>query len=125
MSSTPLIFVLVVAGTFLLMIVTFYIYDWFVQRRNRKLVLNAAQSNEIVTSMFPGSLREKVVQQKRQERTSRTNVVSKMKGLLADNNEKDTIDFLKFDSAPLAELYLDTSVMVSGFKDEDMRLSEA
>ena len=125
MSSTPLIFVLVVAGTFLLMIVTFYIYDWFVQRRNRKLVLNAAQSNEIVTSMFPGSLREKVVQQKRQERTSRTNVVSKMKGLLADNNEKDTIDFLEFDSAPLAELYLDTSVMVSGFKDEDMRLSEA
>lgn len=47
----------------LLWIVTavFFSYVFFVERRNRKLVVNAAQSNAIVTNMFPGPIRDRVM----------------------------------------------------------------
>ena len=127
MSTAPIIFVCVVAGTFLLMIATFFVYDWLVQRRNRNLVLNAAQSNAIVTSMFPGSLREKVVaqnrnDQNRNEKATRGNVVSKMKSLLADGESSEDIGFLGFDSSPLAELYLETSIMFADVVGKFSRL---
>lgn len=41
----------------------FFIYDIVVQRRNDRLVKKAAQSGAIVTSLFPGALREKVFQE--------------------------------------------------------------
>lgn len=43
------------------MIATFYVYDSMVQKRNSKLIKEAAKSGEIVTSMFPGKLRNIVL----------------------------------------------------------------
>ena len=122
-SATPKIYVSLVASTFFLMIVVFYVYDWFVQRRNRKLVIRAAKSNEIVASMFPSVIQEKMFANRRGGSsglndnsvgsTSRRSAASKMRsaasGKLVMNNMNE---------APLAELYLDTTVVfadIAGF----------
>ena len=87
-SNSPVIFVVAVASTFFLMICAFLVYDWSVERRNRNLVRTAAKSNEIVTSMFPGAIREKVMNQA---------------------NDEYQFDQAGFAGLPLAEVYTDTS----------------
>ena len=87
---TPAIFSTVVAGMFLLMICTFGVYDFSVQGRYRNLIVNAAKTGELVSGMFPGALRDKVLNQTR----------------ASDNRTIDSKD-----EKSLAELYLDTTVL--------------
>jgi hypothetical protein len=103
------------------MIAVFYVYDWFVQSRNQKLTLDAAQSNEIVTSMFPGALRDKIMdQQKAAGRPGKSgwglySPSAQMKSLIDTNNTNETIID---DSEPLAELYPACTIAfmdISGF----------
>ena len=109
-------FVALVGCTFILMIAVFYIYDWFVQRRNRKLTLNAARSNEIVSAMFPGALRDKIVAQqkdKNRERQSLWAVRStsrQMQNMVEDIGGNNTSDL--GETNPLADLYPAVTVMV-------------
>jgi class 3 adenylate cyclase len=92
------------------MIAVFFVYDWFVERRNDKLTLNAAQSNEIVTSMFPGALRDKIMDQ--QQAAGRTKPAKSVWGLSSPSMEmKSMIETTHteetsiYESEPLAELY--------------------
>lgn len=41
--------------------ISFLAYDWLVRRRNRKLILDAAKSNEIMAEMYPEAIRERVL----------------------------------------------------------------
>ena len=75
---------------FLLMICTFGVYDFSVQGRYRNLIVNAAKTGELVSGMFPGALRDKVLNQTR----------------ASDNHTIDSND-----EKSLAELYLDTTVL--------------
>ncbi|CAB9519351.1 Guanylate cyclase [Seminavis robusta] len=52
-SNTPELFAMVVAITFGLVAIVFWVYDLFVQRRNHNLVVRAGQTNAIVYSFFP------------------------------------------------------------------------
>ena len=49
-----------VGATFVLMVCTFGAYDFFVNRRNRKIVDAAAKFNSIVSSLFPENVRERL-----------------------------------------------------------------
>jgi class 3 adenylate cyclase len=91
MSDTPKTFAIVIAGTFLLMIAAFVIYDLIVQRRNQKLVYNAARSNAIVTSLFPKNVRDRIVAQ--------------------EPNEGDIGDNTRMKGPPIADLYLESTIM--------------
>jgi class 3 adenylate cyclase len=95
-SSTPQIYAIVIAGTFLLMIAAFLIYDLIVQQRNQKLVHNAARSNAIVSSLFPKNVRDRVVAQGESDaeygKTTRT--------LNGDMK-----------CAPIADLHLESTIM--------------
>ena len=111
-NETPAIFAGAVAAAFLLLIVTFCVYDWTVWIRNRRLIQNAAKSSEIVTSMFPGALRDKIMEQRSgtaingsKEMNDRQYAASQFKALMSgdDLNEIES-------SVPLAELYLNTTV---------------
>ena len=93
-SKTPKVFAVVIAGTFLLMIAVFVIYDLIVQRRNRVLVLNAARSNAIVTSLFPKNIRDRMVAQEETE---------------GDNRKKGSKAGPK--GPPIADLYLESTIL--------------
>ena len=116
-TNSPTIFVSAIALAFALMIVTFYVYDWFVQRRNRKLVFTAAKSSEVVNSMFPEALRDKILSQTQafaQQAGGGRQEVSRELSALASG---DALNVTK-SSSPLAELYLNTTIMfadISGF----------
>ncbi|CAB9507840.1 Guanylate cyclase [Seminavis robusta] len=54
--NTPEIFAGIVAFTFTCIALVMIVYDILVHNRNAKLVANAARSNAVVTSLFPGSM---------------------------------------------------------------------
>ena len=111
-------YVAVVGSTFALMIIVFFVYDGVVERRNSKLIRDAAQSNEIVTSMFPGALRDKVLDQKRTEGSSNKNwnIKSKQLAMMLERQQAHRAslkDITHDDAEPLAELHSETTIMVS------------
>jgi len=98
-----------------LMIAVFFVYDWMVERRNNKLIQTAAKSNTVVTNMFPGALRDKVIQQ---------NIVAGSRPAVSEGDIKKLLsdgilphaDFC--DTPALAELYMDATVFfadIAGF----------
>jgi class 3 adenylate cyclase len=95
-SATPQIYATVIAVTFLLMIVAFVIYDLMVQRRNQKLIHNAARSNAIVTSLFPKNVRDRVVAQE---------------GIDAADGKSTNPLKVGSRSAPIADLHLESTIM--------------
>jgi class 3 adenylate cyclase len=95
-STTPKIYATVIAGTFLVMIAAFVIYDLIVQRRNQKLVHNAARSNAIVSSLFPKNVRDRVVALGEKD-AEIDKITSTFKGGMK--------------SAPIADLHLESTIM--------------
>jgi hypothetical protein len=86
-------FAVVVAGTFGMVALVFYIYDIFVQKRNENLVAKAAQSNEIVSSFVPDHLRERIMSQN--ESKKKHNLKSFTADMISDVDRQ---------SKPLADL---------------------
>ena len=87
-----------------LLLLAFLVYDWMVRRRNRKLVLKAAKSNEIMSTMFPEGIRERLLDE---TRTNKKATKDKKRGDFAEENEE-----------LLADLYPHTSIAfidIAGF----------
>jgi hypothetical protein len=59
-STDPLTFTVVVASTFLLVLLTFGFYDVLVQRRQSKILQAAQRSHEMIASLFPSNVRERL-----------------------------------------------------------------
>ena len=109
-TNTPTIYAAVVAFTFVLVAAVFFIYDLLVQYRNEKIVVTAARSNAIVSSMFPDAIRDRLLQ-----RNDAPSKRGHLKSYLL-NGEDGGCDNLS--SKPLADLFLETTVMfadISGF----------
>ena len=62
-SNIPEIYAVVVACTFILVAIVFLIFNWFVNRRNEKLVVSAARSNAVLTAMFPTTIRDRIIEE--------------------------------------------------------------
>ena len=88
-------------------------YDVSVARRNNKLIQDAARSNAVVTSLFPGSMRDRVLDAARVGSGSAPS--KRLKSFLVDANpdEADGAD------RPLAELFLDCSVVFADVSISD------
>ena len=67
----PEVFAASVAATFVVVVSVFFVYDVMVKRRNEKLVTNAAQSNALVSSLFPGMFRDRVLDEELAREQSR------------------------------------------------------
>jgi H+/Cl- antiporter ClcA len=59
------LYVYILAAVFLFLLLLFGVYDWLIARRTTKLVINAAKTSELVTAMFPGQFRGKILEQTR------------------------------------------------------------
>ena len=93
----------------MIVILVFFVYDVLVRTRNEKLVRKAAQSNAVVADLFPSAIRDKILDQEKLKLSTH----KKMKSFLDDGKIATSSD-----SKPLAELYLNTTVMfadISGF----------
>ena len=59
--NTSVVFAAVVATTFFIVTLVFFIYDIMVQLRNNKLVERAARTTAIVSNLFPGQFRDEMI----------------------------------------------------------------
>ena len=97
-----------IAVAFAIVIALFFVYDMFVQRRNEKLIANAARTNALVSSLFPGALRDKVIEQ--ENATSRGHSGhGNLRAFMSDG--KQLPETKGFATAPMADLFLETTIM--------------
>ena len=109
-SRLPTIFASVVAGTFVIMAITFFMYDRFVRQRNKKVVKAAAKTDKIVASLFPSNIRDRLLaeeedfERRQGERGTRT----RLKDFLANDEnvvpqmeEADSVDDFMFKTQPI------------------------
>lgn len=59
-TNQPIIFTVAMTSVFLFVLLSFSLYDWFVERRQRKVMDRAVKSTAVVTSLFPENVREKL-----------------------------------------------------------------
>ena len=126
-SNLPIIFTIVVAGIFAIMVVTFFIYDMQVERRNKKMVNTAARSNAIVSSIFPSTFRDRLMAHKDEQRPQSGDsegdlllqpTKTHLKTFLNANVDNDDDEMLLMTSKPIADLFTDTTIMfadIAGF----------
>jgi class 3 adenylate cyclase len=116
-SNIPLALTAVVGSTFFLMTFAFFLYNWVVQRRNNKVVGEAARSNAIVSSLFPSNVRDRMAAET-DAREGHTK--SRLKNFLATENNAvdDDDDDIMYKTKPIADLFPETTILfadISGF----------
>ena len=108
----------------------FFVYDIFVQKRNRKVVAVAAKTNEIVASLFPEAVRGRLFEDSNKKGSSKKNKTSAganenddtmikkfLSGGELDEQVYEEEDFM-YKSRPIADLYPETTIMfadIAGF----------
>jgi class 3 adenylate cyclase len=135
-TSIPLAVCLVVAATFIFLALSFFVYDLFVRKRNTIVVNAATRSTAIVSSLFPVTVRDRLLAEQHesesvrrkpghfipQRRARLDSIESSTVGLAettvqGDDEENDYRDsFLH--SRPIADLFLETTVLfadIAGF----------
>jgi hypothetical protein len=97
----------------------------FVQRRNEKVILAAARSTAIVSSMFPSNVRDRLYKEQEEQEKHRHRG-GNLKNFLRDdgNNMSDDIADAQFSSKPLADLFPETTVLVSSKKVNEIAMEE-
>jgi hypothetical protein len=86
-----------------------------VQRRNEKVILTAARSTAIVSSLFPSNVRDRLYQEQ-EEQEKRRRRAGNLKSFLRDGGSDmgngDDDNHHNLESKPLADLFPETTVMV-------------
>jgi len=111
-------------------VVTFIVYDNFVRRRNDKVVNAAAQSNAILSSLFPSNVRDRLFAEKVGEKQGQGSKKTSSGGGGTKTRLRSFLDTdgasvpmtgdagidgegLGYEGKPIADLFPDTTIMVS------------
>ncbi len=88
-SSDPVFATTLLAFAFAFMITAFLMFDCFVVRRNRKLLIAMTRTNAIVSSLFPSNVRDRIFAQAQHENDEKKalNGKSRLKTFLSDEND--------------------------------------
>jgi class 3 adenylate cyclase len=106
-TDTPIIMTFAVAMVFLFTAAMFLVYDRLVERRQRLVLMKAAQSTAIVSSLFPRNVRDRMM-----EETGGDSQNSRLKSFKGDSKDEDV------GSQPIADLFPHCTVLfadISGF----------
>ena len=122
MTNTPTIFAGVVAAAFAMVLLISIVYDIMVMRRNELMISNTAKSNAILHSMIPDHLRDRLLNFEQQgnanPRQQEKKETRNLSNFLHDGNNRGIMEDTEHTtiSTPLADLYLDTTVLQVGYK---------
>jgi hypothetical protein len=113
-TNDPIYYTLVIAGVFCFTAVVFFVYDWLVQVRQRRLMSTAIRTGAIVSSMFPKDFQQRIMDEvadklhKNKEGGSNKNWTpgDNMTSLLEENNSSKS----SITGKPIADLYPDATV---------------
>lgn len=112
-TSKPQTYTGVVAAIFILMALTFLMYDRFIQKRNEKVINAAARSNAIVSTLFPSNVRDRLFAEAKEQEAQGNRWLAPKSGLknFLTEGEAKTDDDMMFKSKPIADLFPETSIM--------------
>lgn len=106
-SNTPVVITLSVACVFVFTVFTFFAYDALVERRQRILVRKATQTHQIVASLFPKNVRDRLLEENEEN--------SKGGGFLAPNHRIKSFlangNLANNDSRVIADLFPHATVL--------------
>lgn len=112
-TNTPEVFAVIVAVTFAVVIVVFFTYDLFVEKRNNKLINKAARSGAIVSSLFPKNIRDRLIGQGTDADYALLNASKNLRSFMTTDGI-GTSAKTQYQSKPLADIFLDTTVLFAG-----------
>ena len=116
-TDTPKTFAIVLAVTFASVCLIFVTYDVMVQKRNETLIKNNANSNAIVSSLFPGQIRDQLLQQQKDVSSTVQRSHRTLKSALVAGDAEEDKDGIT-SAPPLADYFAECSVMfadIAGF----------
>jgi hypothetical protein len=113
----PIIYTVLIGGIFFIMAVTFFMFNWYIQQRNRKVVMAAARSNAIVSTIFPSNIRERLYNDvntgtnKKRSLATTSELKQFIRNTAKDDNgdEGDMDDDIISRSKPIADLFPEVS----------------
>ncbi|CAB9522084.1 Receptor-type guanylate cyclase gcy [Seminavis robusta] len=113
-SDDPVVYTLVVLAVFGLTVLTFVLYDYFVQRRQDKVMWAATRTAAIVSSLFPKNIQSKLMKEAMRDdsRSRRRSFSGKdmLKSFLGSESAADD-DSVVFDTKPIADFFPETSIL--------------
>lgn len=121
---TPTLLCLISASVFFVIAVGFAVYDYFVNKRNAKIVDAAAKSNAIILSLFPAKVRDQLLAQRQWDTNTKQKVrlfsreEAKSPDMLFNDSANLGGEALYSNSAPIADLFPDCTVLfadIAGF----------
>ena len=124
-TNVPLLCSLFVLFSFLLVALTFAMYDRFVNSRNEKIVLAAARSNAIISSLFPTQVRDRLFANAKDDRYNSNDYLTPKKQLktmltngdLQSDGDAADDDYM-YKTKPIADLFPETTILfadIAGF----------
>lgn len=120
-TNKPIYYSLLVMGVFFVTAMVFVVYDYLVQVRQAKVMLVAKKSNAVVASLFPKNVRDRILQdveeQMKENEGNKSFSKSMRLGALPRSELKNFLDDgiasadgAVFDTKPIADLFLSTTV---------------
>jgi len=80
-SVDPILLVAIAIGFFSLIVIVFVVYDRFMERRNRAVLVSAVEARAIVSSLFPANVRDRLFESSRQEQKRKKKLLKIQKKL--------------------------------------------
>ena len=114
-TSQPYLYASVVFMVFLITVSVFVLYDWMVQRRQKKVLGTAVRTTEMVHSLFPKSVGDRLLAEAERKsslsnnKNRRRSNKDKLAAFISDGDE--TRKGGKYESEPIAEFFTDTTIM--------------
>jgi class 3 adenylate cyclase len=120
-TSNPIIFTIAVIFIFAFVSLVFYLYDAKVERRQQSVMSSAVRTSAIVSSLFPSEVRDRLYPAAGGwQSTSPETAKGKLNSFLRESRQptNGSVESSLMGSAPIAELYPETTVLfadISGF----------
>ena len=124
-TATPLVAALWMAFVMACLILTFFIYELYIQRKNRRLIGIATRSNRLIGTLFPANVRERLFAEDPGD-LKKLGTTDQLRNLLSrddpaalatkegdDDDESLSVDLA---SKPIADLFPETTIMFAGTK---------
>ena len=120
-TSGPAIFASVVVLTFIFTACVFALYDFYVYRRQTKLLNTAERTNAIVSSLFPKDVRDRIMAEAEEQarleqgptlKGFRQSAKNQLKGFLSEDDgvEGPALESI-FKTKPIADLFPEVTIM--------------
>lgn len=99
-------------GIFLFTAIIFVVYDMSVERRQKVVLTTAQKTSAVVSSLFPEAVRDRLYEETNAKAAANNNKNKPPSFLAGENTLADASSELRpYSTAPIAELYPDTTVM--------------